>query len=872
MRFLRAAFYLVLLSAAMVARAQSVHWENGDSTLNNVVVLVFDDCEPDGDPQLPPIPSATLTFTGRSESMNMVNFSVSRSVMLSYVVQSRGSGPLQIPAFTIKTNKGPMTVAAFNAAAPVVSVASAKLIVEPPTVWAGQVFNLTYELSAALRNNPQIPPTFEWNAAPLVAEDWSKPQVKETARGGQRQAQVTFQTRAYAKAPGTIKLHPTTHLLQVQTGPVGFGLFSQARMEPVSVTSDQPTVEVKPLPTPPAGFSGAVGQFKFTSKVVPKEAGVGEPITWTLELAGTGNWPDIAGMPSREVSKDFQVVQPKAKRTPAEGKLFDANLSEDVVLIPTKPGKYTLEPVTFTYFDPQSGSYRSVTTERTVINVTPPPAPQFPSSQAAASQTPTGSSPETGKPVSLSAPAAPGAIPREPLPGDSDASLPLTGNDVTGTLLGLAVAVILFWLALAWRRATQTDPLRPQREAHARLTALLAEMRTQGAAAPVSNSAVLPSPDTAATTELSPLARRLLAWQQDAAIVWRIPHAAPNPAVFTDLAAPAPAASAGSGADRLEAAEWGTLWREADRALYGRQGSLPDDWIARAEAAVAARRVPGFRPSRLFLPQNLLPFAATIALIVLALPRPARAESGSPDSAPPSGAARAADPIAAYHAGDFAAAEATWRATLSQRPTDWRARHNLSLALAQQDEMGEAAAEATAAFVQHPNDTSVRATFAFTTDKAGYAPAALLPFLRDGPLYALASLTSPAGWQRILLIAACILAGGLAWVLWNAYRKRSRGLFIAAAAVCLVGLMAGLAAIASYSAYGETADERAVVVSRGGTLRSVPTEADATQKTTPLAAGSVAIVGKTFLHWKQLVFENGQTGWVRDEDVTPLWK
>ena len=61
-------------------------------------------------------------------------------------------------------------------------------------------------------------------------------------------------------------------------------------------------------------------------------AAVGEPVTWTLELTGTGNWPDLGGLPARTVSQDFQVVQPKAKRVNAEGKLFDATLTEDVVL------------------------------------------------------------------------------------------------------------------------------------------------------------------------------------------------------------------------------------------------------------------------------------------------------------------------------------------------------------------------------------------------------------------------------------------------------------------------------------------------------------------------------------------------------------
>ena len=71
--------------------------------------------------------------------------------------------------------------------------------------------------------------------------------------------------------------------------------------------------------------------------------------------------------------------------------------------------------------------------------------------------------------------------------------------------------------------------------------------------------------------------------------------------------------------------------------------------LARAEAALAAKRVPGFNPLRLFLPRNLFPFAALL-LLSFVLPDPLRA----------------AEPTADYAAGKFAAAEKSWRDTLAQ--------------------------------------------------------------------------------------------------------------------------------------------------------------------------------------------------------------
>jgi hypothetical protein len=831
MPLLRRALLPLLLFAATLANAQSVHWENGDSSLGTVVQLVFEDCEPDGDPQLPTMPNVVLSPAGRQTSMNVVNMSVSRSVTLTYVVQARG-GPLQIPAFTVKTNKGPIRVAAFNGTIASQSVASSAIIVTPPTVWAGEIFSVQYKLLAARRYNPQFENfAFDWSPAPAVIEEWSKPSGVEAVVDGQKQIVITDNTRGYIKTAGTYKLDAAHQVMNVQTGSASFGLFTQPRMEPVAVTSEQPTVEVRPLPAPPVGFTGAVGQFKLTSKVIPSEAAPGEPITWTLELTGSGNWPDIAGLPAREVSKDFQVVQPKAKKTNEEGKLFDATLTEDVVLIPTKAGRYTLGPVSFTFFNPKTGKYETLHTDQVSVTIaTPNIGAQTPSiGVPATSSTDSTESTEARRPPPPT-PAAPTAIPRDPLPGQGNAARPLTTKALVSWLLVPPASLLLFWLGLAWRRAAQTDPLRPQREAQARLAATLAKIGE------------LHARTTGAEGDSGMLSSLLLAWQHDAAILFKIPHAAP-----AAMALPEP--------------EWATLWREADRALYGPKASLPSDWTARAQAALASKRVRGFNPARLFLPSNLLAFAAALALTFVAALPSVRAATPAPE--------------AAYRAGNFAAAEKAWREIVAQHPTDWVARHNLSLALAQQDRAPEAAAHAVAAFVQHPDEPALRWHFTHAVEKGGFTPGPLQAFLHEGPVAAIATFASPAGWQRILIGSAFAVAAALGWLLWNAYGRRSALRMWLALTLGAGATLAGIVALFGFVAYGETADARAVITWQAGTLRSIPTEADTSQKTTALSPGSVALVDKTFLPndaWLRLSFSNGQTGWVRKEDVVPLWR
>ncbi|HYP18045.1 MAG TPA: BatD family protein [Opitutus sp.] len=820
------------LFASLAAHAQSVRWEPSDSGDPAEILLVFENCTPQGDPQLPRLDGTTLAFAGRSEQTSIVNFSMTRSTIFSYRARSTRSGPIQIPAFTVQTDKGAIRVPAFTGGA-TRSASDANVVsrLEPgaPSVWAGEVFPLTYVLDVARRAFNQLGTNIEWNAAPLIVEDWSKFEPTETTSNGESRLHITATTRGYAKSPGPITLNAANQLVNLQSGSIGFGLFQTPRIEQLSVTSNQPSIVVRPLPPATAGFTGAVGQFKLASKVVPSNAAVGEPVTWTLELSGTGNWPDIAGLPQRDVSKDFSVVQPQAKRTPAEGKLFDVTLTEDVVLVPTKAGTYTLGPVSFVYFDPAAGTYKTLNTPRTSVTIaaaepatTPTPAAESAPSNGAAGDP--ALSAQNRTPQLPPPPAAPLGLPRDPLSGSSTTLVPLSASSVA-ILAGIPFVLLAgFWLWLAAQRARRTDPLRPLRESRQRLAATLAQLRTSGAS-------------QAAETR----SRLLLQWQHDTSILWRIPHAAPPATALPDAA-------------------WIALWTEADRALYSSAPSLPPDWVSRAEAALAAKRLPGFSLFRLFLPGNLLPFVAGVALLWSVLPSPALAAAASDNAE------------AAYRSGDFARAEKTWSATLAKEPTDSIARHNLSLALAQQDRWAEAAAHAAVAFVQNPSSEATRWQLALAAEKAGYVPAPLAAFLPAGPLQALARRASPATWQLALVLAAVVVAAAFGVLLYAAYRGSSRRVRWGAVSGLISGVLLAAAALASLHAYQLTADARAVVSWRAGTLRSIPTEADNAQKTTVLPAGSLAVADKTFLGWTRLSFANGQTGWVRQEEVIALWR
>lgn len=836
------AFLVGLLFSAVAVHAQSVRWEPGSGTLAHnqlsELSLVFEQCDPARTVTPPAVPGLQFGTPNRSEStsFSVVNFQATsiRTVTLTYRVRPTEKKTLTIPAFTVETDKGPLRVPAATfevgdatvgqTGLSVEDVAQSRFTLPGSSVWAGEVFPLTYTLNASKRYLYNVNREFEWNSVPLAHEPWPEPQQFEAMLNNDPRVSIVYRTRAYAKEPGDYALHPSSQLISIGTGPTNFGLFGRSNLTQLAITSPRVDLTVRPLPTPaPAGFAGAVGQFTLESHVVPATATVGEPITWTLTLDGTGNWPDIGGLPPRSVSKDFRVVQPQAKRVNKDNALFDATFTEDIVLIPTKPGSYTLGPVTFAIFNPRTGAYENLSTQPVTITVKPGAMQPVAGPESGSSnQVSDGTQAESAKPAP-STPPAPSAIPRDPLPAGDAVSAPLARPVWLTAVLSALLLPLLTWLALAFRRARLTDPARPQREARARLASTLGKL---AARVPQNEQ-----PESEATAAL------LLQWQRDTAVLWDVSSAVPTSASFLS-------------------SEWATLWAETDRSLYG-AAPLPADWITRATQALAARRTPSFSPFQLFLPRNLLP------LVVAALLLPSLAPDGL-------AATEEIDPVAAYARGEFATAEAAWTDTLQTAPTDWTARHNLALALLQQDHPGPAAGHALAAFVQQPQNPSVRWHLAYAFEAAGVVPTELAPFLKETPRGAIARLASPTRWQTVLIAAAWFGALAIAFGIYGAYQKRPRPGLVC----CLLGFatLLGVVAALGFRTYGPLADARAVMVVTPTTLRSIPSDLDTTQKSSPLATGVIATADKTFLGWQRLVFADGQTGWVRTEAVVPLWR
>ncbi|MCQ2268714.1 MAG: BatD family protein [Bacteroidaceae bacterium] len=129
------------------------------------------------------------------------------------------------------------------------------------------------------------------------------------------------------------------------------------------------TINVEPLPTKPANYSGAVGKFSMKSELTPKQIKTGEALTLKLTVSGVGNMKLIK-TPDVNVPKDFEVYDPKVTdNTEITRNGMEGSKTFEYVYVPRNPGHYTIPPVEFCYYDLESNSYKVLQSESFELNI-----------------------------------------------------------------------------------------------------------------------------------------------------------------------------------------------------------------------------------------------------------------------------------------------------------------------------------------------------------------------------------------------------------------------------------------------------------------------------------------------------------------------
>lgn len=138
-----------------------------------------------------------------------------------------------------------------------------------------------------------------------------------------------------------------------------------------TVSAGKRTINVKPLPieNQPADFNGAVGDFDFSVTTSKTSLNASESLQATVEVSGKGNLK-LFKLPVLELPSALEVYEPEfteGVRTTLAG--MQGKVSNQYTIVPSFRGKYPIAPLSFSYFNPSTGKYSTLTSNEIVINV-----------------------------------------------------------------------------------------------------------------------------------------------------------------------------------------------------------------------------------------------------------------------------------------------------------------------------------------------------------------------------------------------------------------------------------------------------------------------------------------------------------------------
>ncbi len=185
-----------------------------------------------------------------------------------------------------------------------------------------------------------------------------------------------FQTRTRAVSSGMFEFKPSITVQVVVpnqnnrsndpfSNPFFGSMFQRTETRPVDLPVEKAVITVKPLPEAgrPSGFSGAVGRFDFKVNAQPLEIHPGDPVTLTMTISGDGNFDRVMS-PTLPTNGLFRLFGEPVRKQENNTVRFEQ------VISPRTADAKEIPVIPFSFFDTQSGQYRTVNSAPIPIAVT----------------------------------------------------------------------------------------------------------------------------------------------------------------------------------------------------------------------------------------------------------------------------------------------------------------------------------------------------------------------------------------------------------------------------------------------------------------------------------------------------------------------
>ena len=177
----------------------------------------------------------------------------------------------------------------------------------------------------------------------------------------------------YPQKSGKLKIEPLSLDVTVEVPTSRRDFFGNRQMKfvPQTISAGSRIINVKPLPEEgkPDDFKGAVGKFVFKVTTTKKELDATASLQAKIEVSGKGNLK-LFELPKLNLPSSLEVYEPEHLenvRTNLSG--MQGKITDNYTIVPQYRGKYPIPEVTFSYFDLETESYKTLRSSEIVINV-----------------------------------------------------------------------------------------------------------------------------------------------------------------------------------------------------------------------------------------------------------------------------------------------------------------------------------------------------------------------------------------------------------------------------------------------------------------------------------------------------------------------
>jgi hypothetical protein len=390
-------FYLFLFSAITVAQSFIATVDNNKVAENDRFQLQFtfegknlNALKSFNPPSLKDF--RVLSGPNQSQSMQIVNGVSSSSLTLSYILMPNTTGSFTIGSASIQYEGQTLTTSPIK-----VSVVKAsqkpkeenssgvsnqeiaenlfiRASIDKNKVYLGEQVTVSYKIYTRLNmGNGSIDkqPQYQGFWAEVIDLGQNDSYKIEILDGKQYNTRIFKRVALFPTQTGALQITPLESTIQIQVqkkknpNNVWDDFFGDpfGRAEIIDYQTQSNTLKIDVLPLPennkPASFRGAVGNFNFLASIDKQKTKTNEPITLKFDISGTGNLK-LLELPPFELPNGFEKYDPKTdEQINRSGKIGGTKKAE-YLLIPRIAGAREIPAIEFSYFDPETKSYKTI--------------------------------------------------------------------------------------------------------------------------------------------------------------------------------------------------------------------------------------------------------------------------------------------------------------------------------------------------------------------------------------------------------------------------------------------------------------------------------------------------------------------------------